>query len=121
VAGANNGVRAVCTGVVQGNFAPSPTVSWVENPYFSFPFVATSFAGPGACYQAINQCSDNYGACTAQLGGQSGAGFQVTVVVPDGSAGRTVVGGMGVTLPVASATSICKKFLFCPAHVKRCC
>ncbi|KAK1757579.1 hypothetical protein QBC47DRAFT_451000 [Echria macrotheca] len=98
--------NAICTGVVAGSFTPpTATVSFVQNPYFSFPYIATSFSGPGACSQAISQCGSNYDACTAQLEGAGG--FQVTVVVPDGGAGQTVVGGAGVTYPTASATSIC--------------
>ncbi|KAK4449391.1 hypothetical protein QBC34DRAFT_404804 [Podospora aff. communis PSN243] len=104
-------VNAVCTGTAPAEFvAPTPTVAFVPNPYFSFPFIATSFNGPGACSQAASQCNANYDACTAQLEGQGGVGgsYQVTIAVPGlGSGGTTIVGGGGVTYPTSSATSIC--------------
>lgn len=105
-------VNAVCTGTAPAEFVgPTPTVAFVPNPYFSFPFIPTSFNGPGACSQAASQCSDNYNACTAQLEGQGGSGgsYQVTIAVPGmgGSPGTTIVGNGGVTYPTSSATSIC--------------
>ncbi|KAK0656035.1 hypothetical protein B0T16DRAFT_26497 [Cercophora newfieldiana] len=105
-------VNAVCTGTAPTEFvAPTPTVAFVPNPYFSFPFIATSFNGPGACSQAASQCNANYNACTAQLEGQGelGGSYQVTIAVPGagGIPGTTLVGNGGVTYPTASATSIC--------------
>ncbi|KAL2137063.1 hypothetical protein VTI74DRAFT_9669 [Chaetomium olivicolor] len=100
---------AVCTGTAPASFAaPSPTsVSYVPNAYFSFPYIATYFANPGHCSAAISQCNANYAACTSQLGGQGGlgGGYAVTIVVPGG--GGTTVAGRGVTVGLASATSIC--------------
>ncbi|KAK3906224.1 hypothetical protein C8A05DRAFT_40960 [Staphylotrichum tortipilum] len=104
---------AVCTGTAPANFvtpgaAPTPTaVSYVPNAYFSFPYVATYFANPGSCSAAISQCSVNYLACTAQLGGGGDGGGRnpVTVVVPGG--GGTTVGGGGTAYGIASAASIC--------------
>jgi len=87
---------------------PTPTaVSYVPNAYFSFPYAATYFANPGYCSAAVSQCSANYAACTAQLGGQGGggAGYAVTIVVPGG--GGTTVAGAGVTYAASSASSIC--------------
>ncbi|KAL2020176.1 hypothetical protein VTK56DRAFT_8700 [Thermocarpiscus australiensis] len=104
---------AVCTGTAPASFAtPGPAatttaVSYVPNSYFSFPYIATSFANQGYCSAAVSQCSANYAACTAQLGGQgSSGGYAVTIVVPGGR-GTTVTGGGGVTVNAASATSIC--------------
>ncbi|KAK3310308.1 uncharacterized protein B0T15DRAFT_32653 [Chaetomium strumarium] len=103
---------AVCTGTAPASFVtPSPAtataVSYVSNPYFSFPYIATYFANPGYCSAAVSQCSANYAACTSQLGGPSaGGGYAVTIVVPGGG-GTTVTAGASATVGVASATSIC--------------
>ncbi len=79
----------------------------MPNSYFSFPYVATYFANPSYCTDAISQCSVNYLACTAQLGGGQGGGRNpVTIVVPGG--GGTTVGGDGSAIGIASAASICK-------------
>lgn len=87
---------------------PSPTIEFVPNPYYSFPYIATSFGNARACSQAIGQCSDSFQACTSQLGGQAGAGdYHVTVVVPGGG-GTTVTGNGGINYGPASATSICE-------------
>ncbi|KAK4239452.1 hypothetical protein C8A03DRAFT_14149 [Achaetomium macrosporum] len=103
---------AVCTGTAPASFVtPSPAtataVSYVSNPYFSFPYIATYFANPGYCSAAVSQCSANYAACTSQLGGPgAGAGYAVTIVVPGGG-GTTVTAGASATVGAASATSIC--------------
>ena len=107
-----NTASAVCTGTAPASFVtPIPTaapVSFVVNPYFSFPYVATSFGNPGPCSPAVSQCRANYAACTGQLDGQALSGsYGVTIVVP-GNGGTTVVGGGGgITYNPASATSIC--------------
>lgn len=104
---------AVCTGTAPASFVtPDPTTaaSYVPNEYFSFPYVATSFANPGHCSAAISQCSANYEACTSQLAredGSGGGGYAVTVVVPGGG-GTTVTAGAGVSVDASAATSICK-------------
>ncbi|ROW01768.1 hypothetical protein VSDG_02229 [Cytospora chrysosperma] len=100
---------AVCTGTAPSSYrAPSTTaVSYVANSYFSFPYIATSYSNAAACSRAVSQCSANYAACTANLGG-AGSGGAVTVVVPAGNGGTTTIGAaVGTTLPTASATSIC--------------
>ncbi|KAK0754077.1 hypothetical protein B0T18DRAFT_398445 [Schizothecium vesticola] len=100
--------NAICTGVAPANFQPpNPTIDFVPNPYYSFPYIATSFGNARACSQAIGQCSDSFQACTSQLGGQAGVGnYHVTVVVPGGG-GTTVTGNGGINYGPASATSIC--------------
>ncbi|KAK3989208.1 hypothetical protein QBC44DRAFT_328207 [Cladorrhinum sp. PSN332] len=104
---------AVCTGTAPASFVtPSPqqttAISYVQNPYFSFPFIATYFANQDDCSQAVRQCSANNAACTSQLQGQGGAGggYAVTIAVPGGG-GTTVTAAAGVTYEPASATSIC--------------
>ncbi|KAK0733350.1 hypothetical protein B0T26DRAFT_669766 [Lasiosphaeria miniovina] len=107
---------AVCTGTAPASFVtPNPAqttpVSFVPNPYFSFPYIATSFAGPTDCSAAVSECSVNWAVCTAQLEGQAGsAPFGVTIVVPGGG-GVTVGGGAGVTYPTPTATSICNSLV----------
>ncbi|KAM7197647.1 hypothetical protein V8F20_006537 [Naviculisporaceae sp. PSN 640] len=104
--------NAVCTGTAPASFVtPGPAqtaVSFVANPYFSFPYIATYFDNPGDCSAAVTQCGNNYQACTSQLGGQGG--FGVTIVVP-GGAGTTVTGGGQANLGPVSATSICMHIL----------
>lgn len=96
----------VCTGTAPSSYrAPSTTAaSYVNNQFFSFPYIATSFSNAAVCSQAVSQCSANYAACTADLEGSVGAGG-VTVVV----GGSTTVGGgsVAVTYATSSATSIC--------------
>ncbi|KAK4105974.1 hypothetical protein N658DRAFT_2390 [Parathielavia hyrcaniae] len=104
-------VNAVCTGTAPASFVPpgsSPTtaVSYVSNVYFTFPYIATSFANPGHCSAAVSQCSANHAACASQLGGSGGAGYAVTIVVPGGG-GTTVTAGAGISVAPAAATSIC--------------
>lgn len=95
----------VCTGTAPSSYrAPSTTsASYVNNQFFSFPYIATSFSNAGACSKAVSQCSVNYAACTAGLEGAGGSGG-VTVVV----GGSTTVGGSAAaTYATSSATSIC--------------
>lgn len=95
---------AVCTGTAPTSFRPPSTtpVSYVGNPFFSFPYIVTSFSNAAACSRAVSACSANYGACTRGLEG--GAGGGATVVV----GGSTTVGGaVGTTYATSSATSIC--------------
>ncbi|KAM7192007.1 hypothetical protein V8F33_008585 [Rhypophila sp. PSN 637] len=100
--------NAVCTGTAPASFVtPGPTktaVSFVPNPYFSFPYVATYFDNPGDCSAAVSQCSANYGVCTSQMGGQGD--FVVTIEVPGGG-GTTFTGGGQANVGPVSATSIC--------------
>ncbi|KAL2168459.1 hypothetical protein VTG60DRAFT_7261 [Thermothelomyces hinnuleus] len=107
--------NAVCTGTAPASFVtPDPAgattaVSYVPNEFFSFPYVATSFANPGHCSAAVMQCSSNYAACTSQLarvGGSGDGGYAVTVVVPGGG-GTTVTAAAGISVDAAAATSIC--------------
>ncbi|OTB03057.1 hypothetical protein M426DRAFT_322085 [Hypoxylon sp. CI-4A] len=94
---------ATCTGVAPTGATPS--VSYVSNTYFSFPYIPTSFANSVACTSALNQCSRNYEACVSDIGG-SGGGYAVTIVVPGGG-GTTVAATQGTALPSATATSVC--------------
>ncbi|KAI0172005.1 hypothetical protein GGR52DRAFT_548619 [Hypoxylon sp. FL1284] len=96
---------ATCTGVAPTG--PTPTVSYVSNTYFSFPYIQTSFPNSVACSSALDQCSRNYQACVTGLGdGGSGQAWGVTVVVPGGG-GTTVAATTGTGLPAPTATSIC--------------
>ncbi|KAK4128308.1 hypothetical protein N657DRAFT_13628 [Parathielavia appendiculata] len=104
-------VNAICTGTAPASFvssgpAPTTAVSYVSNVYFSFPYIATSFANPGHCSAAVSQCSANHAACTSQLGGFGSAGYAVTIVVPGGG-GTTVTAGGGISVAPTAATSIC--------------
>ncbi|KAI4870467.1 hypothetical protein F4820DRAFT_257410 [Hypoxylon rubiginosum] len=95
---------ATCTGVAPTG--PTPTVSYVSNTYFSFPYIQTSFANSVACSSALSQCSSNYQACVSGLGGGNGEVWGVTIVVPGGG-GTTIAATAGTGLPSATATSVC--------------
>jgi hypothetical protein len=97
--------RAVCTGTAPSNAPtarPTVPVSYVPNPYFSFPYAQTSFDNRGQCTSAVSACSENYDICVSNLGG--GGNHGVTIVVP--GLGGTTVGGGGSNLG-ASATQVC--------------
>jgi len=105
--------NAVCTGTAPASFVPPsptqrPALSFVENPFFPFPYAATYFYNRADCSSAVRQCDANFDACTAQLPTQTaGAGFGVTIVVPGMDGGTTITGGVAVSVDAASATSIC--------------
>lgn len=93
-------------------------ISYVPNAYaFSFPYIATVFANPGACSAAASQCAANAAACTSQLQGQAGAvagggSYGVTIAVPgpNGGASQTVIGNAGapaVTMDPSRAATAC--------------
>lgn len=98
--------RAVCTGTAP---ATAPTrgataaASYVNNPYFPFPYAPASFANSASCAAATKACSDNYSACLTGLQGVAG-GYRVTINVPGG--GGTTIGGAAGNLG-SSATPIC--------------
>lgn len=96
---------AVCTGTAPAS-APTASTrspSWVPNPYFPFPYAATTFGNHASCSSAVKSCSINYGACMATL--QMGNSHHVTVAIP-GNTGTTITGG-GASFPSSRATSIC--------------
>lgn len=76
--------------------------SFVQNSYFPFPIIPTSYANSAACVSAYDICSSNYALCTADLQGVSQA--EITINAPNG--GTTVVAS-ATNLGLASATSIC--------------
>jgi hypothetical protein len=75
--------------------------SYVSNPYFPFPYIATSYTNSADCVSAYDNCQVNYAACTVEL--QGGGGNGVTIVAPGGG---TTVAATAVNLGT-SATSIC--------------
>ncbi|KAF4509779.1 hypothetical protein G6O67_003917 [Ophiocordyceps sinensis] len=96
---------AVCTGTAPAtplDAGPTAAVSYVPNPYFSFPYAPTTFANSASCASAVDACSSTYGVCVAGL--QRNGGYAVTINVPGG--GGTTVGGWQGDLG-ASATPVC--------------
>ncbi|TVY22744.1 hypothetical protein LHYA1_G008592, partial [Lachnellula hyalina] len=81
------------------------TASYPSNPYFPFPYIATSYPNSAACNTAFLACQTNYAACTADLQGGSGSNFAVTIIAPSG--GGVTVSPSVQSLGTASATSIC--------------
>ena len=77
------------------------TASIVNNIYFPFPYIPTTYINSAACNSAYNDCQTNYAACTADL---QGGGFAVTIVAPGGG---ITVSPTVQNLGSASATSIC--------------
>lgn len=79
-------------------------VSYVQNGFFPFPYIPTTYSNSAACNSAFNDCQSNYAACTGALAGNGGSGFGVTIVAPNGgvTAAPTIQ-----SLGVASATSVC--------------
>ncbi|KAH8177734.1 hypothetical protein LIA77_02816 [Sarocladium implicatum] len=97
---------AVCTGNAPSTAPtgrPTAAVSYVSNPYFSFPYIQTDFDNSRQCSSAVSACSENYDACLTRLQG-GGDNLGVTIVVP-GLGGTTVDGG-GTNLG-PSATGVC--------------
>ena len=78
------------------------TVSYVNNAYFPFPYIPTTYANSADCNSAYNDCQTNYAACTVDL--QGGGGNGVTIVAPGGG---TTVAVTTTNLGLASVTSIC--------------
>jgi hypothetical protein len=85
--------------------------SVVSNPYFPFPYIATSWTNSAACVSAYNNCQQNYVACTVDL--QGGGGNGVTIVAPGGG---TTVAATVQNLGAASATSICSSLSQAACH-----
>ncbi|CAG8953503.1 hypothetical protein HYFRA_00010253 [Hymenoscyphus fraxineus] len=74
--------------------------SVVPNAFFPFPIIPTTYPNSVLCASAYTACSQNFAACTANLGGA----FGVTVVAPQGG---VTVAPTAVNLGVASANSVC--------------
>lgn len=85
-----------------GSTTTTGTASYVQNAYFPFPYIPTTYVNSAACNTAFSACQSNYAACTNDLMGNS---FGVTVVAPNGG-GVTVAPTMA-NVGAASATSIC--------------
>ncbi|KAH8808398.1 hypothetical protein F5884DRAFT_792085 [Xylogone sp. PMI_703] len=78
------------------------SLSLVQNSYFPWPYIPTSYANSAACNSAYQACQTNYMVCTNDL---VGGGFAVTISVPGG--GGTTIAPTATALPTPSATSIC--------------
>lgn len=74
--------------------------STVQNQFFPFPYIATTYTNAAACSSAYTSCQGNAAKCTAALA--SGA-QGVTISAPNGGATITAVPSLGI----ASAQSIC--------------
>lgn len=100
--------------------APSTgAVSYVPNPYFSFPYIPSTFANSASCSAAYSTCASDYAQCTIDLQGGEGR-FAVTIVAPGG--GITVSAPASTNVGAASATAICSSLsnLACPGTAATC-
>jgi hypothetical protein len=75
--------------------------STVPNPYYPFPFIATTYTNAAACSSAYTGCQTDYSSCTGAL---TGGVHGVTVAAPNG--GITVAAVTG-SLDANAASSIC--------------
>jgi hypothetical protein len=82
----------------------TPTISYVSNAYFPYPYLPNTFPNSGACLAAYSSCAAYFSICTADLGG--GAGYAVTISAP-GGAGVTLAPGAVSSLGSVSAASVC--------------
>ncbi|KAF2461145.1 hypothetical protein BDY21DRAFT_403473 [Lineolata rhizophorae] len=80
--------------------APAAT-STLDNPYYPFPVIATTYSNAAACSSAYSKCQDDAGNCAAALQGDVAG---ITVVAPNGG---VTVQGVSVTVDAPAATSIC--------------
>ncbi|KAH9870365.1 hypothetical protein IAQ61_005839 [Plenodomus lingam] len=83
----------------QGTGGTSPG-STVQNQFYPFPYIATTYTNAAACSSAYTACQSDATKCTAALA--SGA-QGVTISAPNGGATITAVPSVGL----ASAQSIC--------------
>lgn len=119
IAGATAGQSVVTTGITTttgtatttGGFiigtgtsssAAITSRSTVPNPYYPFPYIATTYTNAAACSAAYTGCQTDFASCTSALGGSVNG---VTVDAPNG-AGITVQ-AITATLPSAQASSAC--------------
>ena len=101
---------AVCTGTAPPAIptgAGGNTLSFVDNTFYPFPYIATSFANPAACTAAVQDCAQRYTTCILDLEGLGGRvpGYGVTISVQGG--GGTTVPGPTLTLAPSAAVSVC--------------
>jgi len=81
----------------------SGTASYVQNTFFPFPYIPTTYSNSAACNTAYSACQANLAACTNALGGNA---FGVTVVAPGG--GGVTVTPTAANVGSASASSVCE-------------
>jgi hypothetical protein len=81
--------------------AAGVTPSTVSNPYYPFPYIATTYTDAAACSAAWTGCQTNSASCTAALGGN---GYAVTVAAPNGG---VTVEAVTTSLPSSAASSVC--------------
>ncbi|OAL50725.1 hypothetical protein IQ07DRAFT_680079 [Pyrenochaeta sp. DS3sAY3a] len=85
--------------VQETNAATGPR-STVQNQFYPFPFIATTYTNAAACSSAYTSCQSDAASCTAALAnGAQG----VTVSAPNGGATVTAIPSLGLQ----SAQSIC--------------
>lgn len=85
----------------------SASRSYVNNPYFPYAYIATTYADAAACSSAYTTCHADFSSCSSYLAGIPGA-HGVTVSVSGGTGGTTVAQSVApTTYATDTASSIC--------------
>ena len=94
------------TTVTGGQQSSGASRSYVNNPYYPYAYIPTTYTDAAACSSAYTTCHADFTSCSAFLAGQPGANG-VTVSVAGGG-GTTVVASAAVTTYAPDfASSVC--------------
>jgi hypothetical protein len=80
--------------------------SFVNNPYYPYAFIPTTYANAAACSSAYTTCHADFTSCSAYLAGQPGANG-VTVSVSGGGGITVAANAAPTTYPGEFASSVC--------------
>jgi hypothetical protein len=86
--------------------ASGATRSYVNNPYYPYAFIPTTYNNAADCSSAYTTCHAEFTSCSNFLVGLVGAGG-VTVSVAGGGGTTIAVSGPSTTLPADGASSVC--------------
>jgi hypothetical protein len=102
VQGAIDSSYATTTAPPTTTTAAGQQQSVLQNPYYPFKVIPTTYADGAACSAAWTGCQTDLARCTSALGGASAGGFAVTI-----SAANYVTVRPGTTMAAAGAASVC--------------
>ena len=84
----------------------SASRSYVNNPYFPYAYIPTTYTDAAACSSAYTTCHADFATCSAFLAGGPGA-HGVTVSVAGGGGTTVVASAAPTTYPAEFASSVC--------------